>query len=403
MTTRVSRVFGMTAQAWLEAGRFVSSCGGTRSGKTFANLQLLLYMSSIDKTPTITSVVSETMPHLKRGAIRDFRSIMGGAWDDRCWNKTDSIYTLPNGSVIEFFSADSPAKVHGPARDRLFINEAQNIPHETARQLFVRTRGKILIDYNPTHQFWVMDKVESQPTCRCVHSTYRDNCDEVTGESFLSPGQIAEIEGNRGDALWWRVYGEGKVGTVDGLIYDFEQVDSLPDDPGLVDIYGLDFGFTNDPTACVHIKADTGRKVLHVDEVVYRTRMLNSDICAALQGAGVPLHGSPIYADCAEPKSIAEIAGYGFNIFPCDKDAPVRSDKLKFQILFVKGWALKVTKRSVNLIKELRNYTWAKDRDGNTLNYPIDMFNHALDAMRYGVYTHLAQRAGYGQYTISIR
>lgn len=403
MISRTSKVFDKTAQAYRRTSRYVSSCGGTRSGKTFSDLQLLIYLAYTDKTPTITSVVSETLPHLKRGAIRDFQNILGDAFDDAAWNKTDCVYEFPNGSIIEFFSADSPAKVHGPARDRLFINEAQNIPYETARQLFVRTKDKIIIDYNPTHQFWVMDRIESQDNCVTIHSTYVDNVDSITGRSFLTDNQIAEIESNKADKNWWRVYGEGKVGQLDGLIYEFEQIDLLPDNPDLVDVRGMDFGFTNDPTTLVHIKADTGRKILYVDEEIYRTRMLNRDIIAEMQAQGVPLRGTPIYADCAEPKSIAEIAQAGFNVKPCDKDAPVKSDKLKFQIQFLQGWTLKVTKRSVNLIHELRNYTWDKDRDGNPLNQPIDKFNHALDALRYAAYTHLAQRANKGNYNISVR
>lgn len=403
MISRTSKVFDKTAQAYRRTSRYVSSCGGTRSGKTFSDLQLLIYLAYTDKTPTITSVVSETLPHLKRGAIRDFQNILGDAFDDAAWNKTDCVYEFPNGSIIEFFSADSPAKVHGPARDRLFINEAQNIPYETARQLFVRTKDKIIIDYNPTHQFWVMDRIESQDNCVTIHSTYVDNVDSITGRSFLTDNQIAEIESNKADKNWWRVYGEGKVGQLDGLIYEFEQIDHLPDNPDLVDVRGMDFGFTNDPTTLVHIKADTGRKILYVDEEIYRTRMLNRDIIAEMQAQGVPLRGTPIYADCAEPKSIAEIAQAGFNVKPCDKDAPVKSDKLKFQIQFLQGWTLKVTKRSVNLIHELRNYTWDKDRDGNPLNQPIDKFNHALDALRYAAYTHLAQRANKGNYNISVR
>lgn len=403
MESRTSIVFNRTLAAWEKTTRYVSSCGGTRSGKTFSDLQLLIHYASHDKTPTITSVVSETLPHLKRGAIRDFQTILGDAFDDSAWNKTDCVYRFPNGSIIEFFSADSPAKVHGPARHRLFLNEAQNISYEVARQLFVRTTDKILIDYNPTHQFWVMDKIESQDTCITIHSTYKDNRDSTTNKSFLSDNQIAEIESNKSDANWWRVYGEGEVGQLDGLIYDFKQIDELPDNPSLIDIRGLDFGFTNDPTSLVHILADTGRKVLYIDEEIYRTRMLNSDIITEMHLQGVPIKGAPIYADCAEPKSIAEISLAGFNILPCDKDAPVRSDKLRFQIQFMQGWTLMVTKRSINLIRELRNYTWAKDKDDHPLNQPIDKFNHALDALRYAVYTHLAQRAGYGSYNISVR
>lgn len=401
MESKTSKVFLQTAKAWRESPRFVSSCGGTRSGKTFSNLQLLIYLASNDHKPTITSVVSETIPHLKRGAIRDFQAIWGDSWDDTRWNKTDCIYTFPNGSIIEFFSADSPAKVHGPARDRLFVNEAQNVPYEIARQLFVRTKDKIVIDYNPTHSFWANEKVEIQDNCVTIHSTYLDNVDEVSGQSFLTENQVAEIESNITDKNWWQVYGEGKIGTLDGLIYDFEQIDRLPqgiEASSLKESYGMDFGFTNDPTTLIHLLADTKRKVLYADELLYRTRMQNGDISAFL--ASINVGKAEIYADCAEPKSIAEIATDGHNIIACDKDAPVRSDKLKFQLQWMQGWKLYVTKSSVNLIKELRNYTWAKDKDGNLLNQPIDKYNHCLDALRYGAWSKYAQRAGEGQYSI---
>lgn len=378
--------------------RYISNRGGTRSGKTYSILQFLhILIPNSDRPGDVSSVVSETLPHLKRGAIRDFERIVGHSLkDDPHWNATDYIYTYDNGGKLEFFSADSGDKVMGPARKRLFVNEANHIGFDTFRQLAVRTTGLILIDYNPAAAFWAMDKIETKPNCVTIHSTYRDN-------SFLTPEQVAEIESYRRDAAWWRVYGEGLVGMLDGAIYDFEQVDAIPTDRGFSEVYGLDFGFTNDPTAVVHIYADTGRRELWVDEVCYRTRMRNADIVDALRAAGVPYRSLPIYADCAEPKSIADIADAGFNVKPCTKDAPVRSEKMKFQIDFVKGWKLYVTKNSVNIIKELRNYVWSKDKDGNALNVPIDKFNHALDAMRYAVYTHFAQRAGAGQYNFTIR
>ncbi len=395
---QTTRTFDKLAAAWVQSPRYIDSAGGTRSGKTFAMLQMLSMVVPNDKRATVNSVVSETGPHLSRGAIRDFKEIMAedGRWNDDAWNSTHSIYTFPNGAILEFFSADQPGKVHGPARDRLFINEANNVPFEVARQLIVRTRGLVAWDYNPVHAFWAHEHYQQRENCISIHSTYRDN-------AFLTPEQVAEIESYRNDAAWWRVYGEGLVGMLDGAIYDFEQVDGIPEGRSFSEVYGLDFGFTNDPTAVVHIYADTGRRELWVDEVCYRTRMRNADIAEALKQAGVPLRTVPIYADCAEPKSIADIAEAGFNIKPCTKDAPVRSEKMKFQIDFVKSWKLYVTKSSVNVIKELRNYVWAKDKDGNSLNVPIDKFNHALDAMRYAVYTHFAQRAGAGQYNFTIR
>lgn len=380
-------VYDKTMDAIIKTSRFVSSCGGTRSGKTIANLQALYKIACQDRTPSLTSVVSETFPHLKRGAIRDFSTGLGEEYDERRWNKSESIYTCPSGSLIEFFSADAPSKVHGPARDRLFLNEIQNIDYETARQLFVRTTGLVLMDYNPTASFWGNELIEPRDECVTIHSTYKDN-------SFLTAEQIREIEANQNDKNWWKVYGLGEFGTLDGLIYDFQLIDEMPDPAGLTEVWGLDFGFTHDPTAIVRVLADTRKKILYAEEICYRTGMLNADITAALQEAQLQRH-THVWADAAEPKSIAEIgrAG-GFNIRACDKSAPVRSSRLTFQLQWMQGWTLYVTKASVNLIKELRNYTWAKDRDGNLTNVPIDTWNHACDAMRYAAYSEIAGNKG---------
>ena len=412
-----TRVFDMTSSAWLQKPRYVSSCGGTRSGKTYSILQMLLLIllgeEKKGSPATITSVVSESMPHLKRGVIRDFKTILTseGLWQEEKWSETDKTYRFGNGSILEFFSVDNAGKVYGSARDRLFINECQHIKYEIARQLFVRTRGQIVIDYNPTHHFWAMDNVESKSNCIKVHSTYLDN-------SFLSSEQVREIKDNeKSDPNWWRVFGLGLEGTIDGLIYDFELIDRLPpkdvDKPesektdeekyadSLVEIQGLDFGFTNDPTARVQILADPKRKHLYVRERCYQTHMQNKHIIDDLNADGVGRFVE-IYADCAEPKSIKDIQDGGFRVIACDKDAPVKSDKLKFQLQWMQGWKLFVTKDSLNLINELRNYVWQKDKDGKPLNIPIDKFNHLLDAMRYGVWTKWGQNAGQGEYHVSI-
>lgn len=371
-----------------EGVRIVSSCGGTRSGKTFSALQFLYLLSASDTKPTITSIVSETLPHLKKGAIRDFETIIGHSLDsDPRWKATDHTYTFPSGARIEFFGVDNSAKVHGPARDRLLENEVQNIDYETHRQLAVRTRDFILMDYNPTHSFWANERVETREDCVTIHSTYRDNYDRDTGASLLTDAQVREIESNRTDSNWWRVYGEGKVGVLDGLIYpDFEQVDAMPDASNLVELYGLDFGYTNDPSTLVRVLADTRRKVLYIDEVLYRTHMLNSDIIAFLKESHIS-RVAEIFADSAEPKSVDEITFAGFNCKGCYKGRTVVE-----QIQFLKGWTLKVTKRSVNIIRELRGYSWLKDKDGRTLNEPNKgaHLDHALDALRYAVYTKFA-------------
>ena len=381
-------VYYKTMDAICRTGRYVSSCGGTRSGKTFANLQAIFELAVQDTTPTLTSVVSETFPHLKRGAIRDFPLAVDENWDPKCWNKSESIYTIPhNGAKIEFFSADAPAKVHGPARDRLFLNEVQNIPYEIARQLFIRTRGLILQDYNPTATFWGNEIIEARPDCITIHSTYKDN-------DYLTPEQVAEIEANQHDTNWWKVYGLGEFGTLEGVIYGFELIDEMPEPAGLREVLGMDFGFTHDPTAIVRVLADTKRKIAYIDERCYRTGMLNRDISALLQGESVG-RGVHIWADAAEPKSIAEIGrDTGLNVLPSNKSAPSNKDRLVFQIQWMQGWKFLVTKASVNWIKEARNYTWAKDRDGRLINQPIDTWNHLMDATRYALFSEFAGTGG---------
>lgn len=407
---RFSKVYWKIYEAAKKKPRYISNKGGTRSTKTYSTLQFLyMLISQKDKTGDITSVVSETLPHLKLGAIRDFENIIGHTLlGDSHWNETSHTWTFDNGAKLEFFSADSD-KAHGAQRKRLFINEANHVDYETYRQLAVRTSSIIFIDYNPASVCWIQKKVENRKNCALIRSTYKDN-------PFIPPEQIEEIESNRDDENWWKVYGLGLDGTLEGLIYNFEQVDDLPpkgvDKPqsdktaeelyadSLVEIQGLDFGFTNDPTARVQVLADPKRKHLYVRERCYRKAMLNSHIIADLKADGVK-NNIEIFADCAEPKSIEEIKKGGFRISACDKDAPVKSDKLKFQLQWMQGWKLFVTKDSLNLIEELRNYTWAKNKDGELLNEPIDKWNHLLDALRYAVWTKFGQNAGKGEYHVS--
>lgn len=395
--TNFSRTFtDKLLPAWNMGARYTDMCGGTRSGKTYAILQLLVIIACAGVAPGaplfIISVVSETVPHLKKGAIRDFKAIMqsAGIWNERRWNRTDFIYDFGNGVIMEFFGADSPAKVHGPARDILFINEGQYIVYETARQLFVRTRGRIIIDYNPVRRFWVHEQLQGRPECASVSSTYRDN-------DFLTLAQVAEIESNRGNSNWWRVYGEGLVGQAEGVIYDFEMVEGMPDAAGMIETYGLDFGFTNDPTALVHTLIHSGRKEIYLDQLEYRTAMLNRDIIAALKQHRVPLRTVPVFGDAAEPKSIAEIAQAGYNCKPCYK--AVRKAE---QIAFVQQYRMHVTKRSVEGIRELRDYCWARDKDGRALNEPQPFNDHFCDALRYAVYSPFAEFRKPGNYSISI-
>jgi phage terminase large subunit len=240
----------------------------------------------------------------------------------------------------------------------------------------------------------VNEKIETRDNCVTIESTYLDN-------PYLTPEQVAEIEANRSDANWWTVYGEGRFGTLEGVIYAFEQVDELPDTGGLREVWGMDFGFTHDPTAIVRILADTGQRIAYIDEIAYQTGMMNAQIAQALRDAGAR-PGVHIWADAAEPKSIAEIGqASGLNVQACDKGAPVRSAKRQFQIQWLQGWKLRPTKRSLNWIREARNYTWAKDRDGNFTGFPIEAWDHLMDATRYALFSEFADRQQAGQYAVS--
>ncbi len=380
-----TRVFDEIAKAYRDGLRGVDSRGGTRSTKTYSALQFLVFLAVGLKAKKLISVVSETLPHLKKGAIRDFEEILqkekiiaGTLLDDPRWNATDRVFRFSSGTIIEFFSADSPGKVHGPSRDILFINEGQNIRWETARQLMIRTREFIIVDYNPTHEFWAHTELATDPRFRTIVSTYKDN-------RFLTPAQIEDIEKGKKNANWWRVYGLGQTGQLEGVIYQFEQIDRMPDSAGLVRIGGLDYGFTNSKTAGVDILADVRRKKLYLDEMFYGSGMHNFDIIAALNAHGFPKKGPRLYADCAEPKANSEIKLAGFNVWPSDK-----GKEITFQVSFIQGWEIYVTKTSTNIIHEFRNYLWDTDRDGNRLNHPIKDYDHAMDAFRYGVFGQLA-------------
>lgn len=354
--------------------------GGTRSGKTWSLLQLCATLAT-HCDGILISVVGETLPFLKRGVIRDFHSMMGGAWNADKWNATDLVYSFDNGSQIEFFSADNEGKVHGSARDVLFINECYFVDWEIYRQLEVRTRALIFLDYNPRSRFWVDDNILGKPDVALIHSTYKDN-------PFLTDRQRQAIEAYKDDENWWRVYGLGEMGSVEGLIYT--RWATVPEMPSTFkrEFYCIDFGFTNDPTSILRVRLSGGE--LWVEELAYRTAMLNGDIVNVLQQNHVQ-RNAQIVCDSAEKKSIAEINNIGgFRAVACVKG----NGSVVSGITMVQAYKINVTKNSLGVIDELRNYSWKRDANGNYINIPIDRYNHSLDALRYGVTTFLqAQRS----------
>jgi phage terminase large subunit len=310
------------------------------------------------------------MPHLKRGAIRDFLNIMQEHhyFKDELWNKTDYTYTFETGSKIEFFSLDMPHKVRGPRRDRLFINEANNIPLETFDQLEIRTKSEIWLDWNPTQEFWWYTDVSKRDDADFMILTYKDN-------EGLDKSIIESIERRRDNKNWWRVYGEGQLGEVEGKIYkDWVIIDEIPHEARL-ERYGLDFGYSNDPTAIVAIYRYNGGFIL--DEVTYQKGLSNKQIADILNNQTKAL----VIADSSEPKSIDEITSYGISILGSTKG----QGSVNQGIQYVQNQRISVTKRSLNVIKEYRNFMWKTDKDGKIINEPDVLFDHGMDAIRYGL------------------
>jgi phage terminase large subunit len=313
------------------------------------------------------------MPHLKRGAMRDFLNIMEqhGYFKEDSWNRTDYIYTFESGNKIEFFSLDMPHKVRGPRRKRLFINEANNIPRETFDQLEVRTEEEIWLDWNPTAPFWFHEDLQQREDVDSIILTYLDN--EGLPESI-----VKSIEARKVNRNWWRVYGEGQLGEVEGRIYTGWKLDleTIPHEARL-ERRGLDFGYSADPAALVDVYYMDNGYIL--DERLYQTGMRNSEISSLVKNLEQPQ--TLIIADSAEPKSIDDLKMYGLNVLPAVKG----QGSVNQGINYVQEKRIWVTKRSVNLIKEYRTYMWKFDKDGRQLSIPEDVNNHAMDALRYAI------------------
>jgi len=363
--------------------------GGTSAGKTYGILPILIDRAA--KTPnTEISVVSESIPHLRRGALRDFVKIMKSInrfVDDR-FNKSLLKYEFANGSFIEFFSADDSSKLRGGRRSILYINECNSVSFESYNELSIRTKNEVFLDYNPTAEFWVQTEIEDQEDAEKIILTYKDN-------EALDNGIISQIEKNIEKAKtsnYWRnwvdVYVNGVMGKLDGIVFgNWKQIDTIPEDARLIGI-GIDFGYTNDPTSIIEVYKHNETRILN--EVTYQTGLLNSDIAKILPS------NVPCYADSAEPKSIADIQRYGITI----KGVTKGRDSINYGIDVMQRENYLVTSNSTNLIKELRSYCWDTDKTGKRLNKPVDNFNHAIDAVRYHEMETLGMNKNYGSYNI---
>ncbi len=362
-----------------ELKRFVKGVqGGSSASKTYSILAVEI--DHCTKNPyTETSVVAESIPHLKRGAMRDFMKIMTvtGRFNAARWNATDFRYKFANGSYIEFFSADDDSKLRGARRDRLYMNEANNLSFHAYTELAARTKQSVILDWNPVNEFWFHSELMHDEDVDFLILTYKDNeaCPK-SARDFIEKARV-KAETSEYWANWYKVYGLGQVGTLQGAIYeDFEVVEGIDVSRAKFVALGLDWGFSNDPTALVAIYRQGD--CLLIQELLYATGLTNQDIADKLRSLGIT-RAWEIVADSAEPKSIEEIYRLGFNIKPAEKGP----DSVRNGIDILKRFKLQVTKDSTNLIKELRSYTWATDKEGKNTGVPIDSFNHACDAMRY--------------------
>jgi len=363
--------------------------GGTSAGKTFGILPILIHIAA-KYSNTEISIVAESIPHLKRGAMKDFKKIMiaTNRYLDMRWNASDFKYTFANGSVIEFFSADNDAKLRGARRDYLYMNECNNMTFHAYTELASRTKKGVYLDWNPVNEFWFHTELQGDDDVDFLIVNYQDN--EACPESALNFILKAKEKSKTSTYWenWYRVYGLGEIGNLEGVIFDnWKTIDLIPSEANLLGI-GLDFGYTNDPTAIVEVYNWNGKRILN--EICYRTGMVNSDIAKVLPNY------VPIYADSSEPKSIEEIRRHGKTI----KGVTKGKDSINFGIQVMQQQEYLVTSNSTNIIKEFRNYTWDKDKQGNKLNKPVDFQNHICDAIRYHEMETLGMNINKGKYSI---
>lgn len=359
--------------------RIKAAAGGTSASKTISILLILIdkcQRAANNGDLLLISVVSESLPHLKRGVMRDFLNIMEGHkyFNEDSWNRTDFIYNFGPGVRMEFFGVDSPDKVRGPRRDILFMNEANNCPFESFEQLEVRTKDEIWLDWNPTNEFWFYTDILPHRTedLDFITLTYKDN-------EALSPDIVKSIEARQHNANWWKVYGLGQLGDVEGKIYsDWSIIDEIPHEARL-ERMGLDFGYAVDPAVLVAVYYYNGGYI--VDELLHRKGLSNRQIADFINNSAYP--NALVIADSAEPKSIAELQEYGVQVIGANKGP----GSVNQGIQWVQDQRMSMTKRSTNVIKSFRNYMWRTDRDGKILNIPDHAFSDAMDATRYALET----------------
>lgn len=363
---RASTVFERNLEAYNQGYRVIMNQGGSRSSKSFSIMQLLVTIALSDNQAI--SVTSCAFPHLRRGSLRDWRTIMEDLdiYDPEKHVKTEQVYYYDKKSYIEFFSVDNNLKVRGPGRDILFINEANLIDFDTFQQLILRTRKCVFLDYNPSDEFhWLYEHVETRADCKFIKSTYLDN-------PFLPHEQVKEIENLKNvDENFWRIYGEGERGHSEGVIYTHWKPSTSR--PSGNTVYGLDFGFNN-PSSLVRVTEND--QDLYWEELFYQSGVTTPELIQILKQFVKP--HEKIYCDSAAPEKIEEIRRAGLNAVSSNKNVKEGIDFIKSRKLFIHS-------QSANMLKEIKSYKYKNKgkKVGNEPEEPLKLNDHAMDAARY--------------------
>ena len=367
--------------------RVTHHIGGTRSGKTWAILQWIIVQALQSKQEV--TIVRKTIPSLKRTVMKDFKDVMQliGLWNENEFNISDRIYTLYNGSTIQFISTDDAEKLRGLKSSVLWLEEANEIDEESYFQLQIRCTGPILLSYNPTISpyHWI----RLMQDCTRYFTTFRDN---IYLEDSVKKA-IEDLQHTNQKA--WKVYGLGEYVGNEKAIFEFNTIDKMPVDAEFV-AFGLDFGYSSDPTALASLWRYNNE--IYIYEHCYEKGLVTKDIADMLSQV---VHGrEEIWADSAEPRLIDELYRLGFNIKPVKKGP----DSINFGIQVLNNYTINIPKECQNLINEFYSYEWGTDRMGKQIDKPIDFNNHLIDAARYAAMMTLSNKAtAAGKYIISIR
>jgi phage terminase large subunit len=373
--------------------------GGTSAGKTYGIIPILIDKACKNKDLEI-SIVSENFPHLRRGARKDFIKIMKSTnrWNPNNWRETDSKYTFANGSYIEFFGADQADKLRGARRHILYVNEANNISFDAFDQLDMRTSREVWIDFNPSNEFWAHEEFTDDEDTDWLVLTYKDN--ECLESSIVKKIKKALVKGffnpdskdlfkesnirNKYWANWWKVYGLGLLGQLEGAILQNWEFGEFNND--LPYLYGLDFG-VRDPDALIKVAVDNVNKIIYLHEEIYQNNLSTDELGDVINSRNVGK--KLIIADSQASRTIKDLkkCKHKFNIVEVSKN------KILDDIKMLQGYRLVITKESTNLAKELRGWLWL-DKKGEV---PADILNHLLDAMRYAVQTYLSPKKKKGR------